>query len=135
MTIDLSAVSAALRAQARGLVADEAAVELLIAHRLWLARTDFTGGFLHVARGLVYGSEMAAVDWAGAVIALQAGQLACSTSEQQILRIIASLADGIPVDLRDVLTGLDETNLGLVAAAVWHAGGHRPNAWKEGEGS
>jgi len=77
MTIDLSAVSAALRAQARGLVADEAAVELLIAHRCWLARTDFTGGFLHVARGLVCGSEMAAVDWAGAVISLQAGQLAC----------------------------------------------------------
>ena len=35
----------------------------------------------------------------------------------------ASVADGVLVDLRDVLCGLDRANLALVAAAVWHAGG------------
>jgi hypothetical protein len=35
----------------------------------------------------------------------------------------ASLAEGIPANLRDALAGLDTTNVGLVARAVLHAGG------------
>jgi hypothetical protein len=31
--------------------------------------------------------------------------------EQRMLKITASLADGIPVDLRDTLTGLDDSNI------------------------
>jgi hypothetical protein len=42
-----------------------------------------------------------------------------------MLRIAASLADGIPVDLRDALSGLDSTNISLVAAAVLHANGNK----------
>jgi len=34
-----------------------------------------------------------------------------SGGEQRILRLSASLAEGIPVDLRDTSTGLDQTNL------------------------
>jgi hypothetical protein len=38
------------------------------------------------------------------VLRTQAGQLACSPSQSAMLRIAASLAEGIPVDLRDMLT-------------------------------
>jgi hypothetical protein len=36
---------------------------------------------------------------------------------------VASLAEGIPVDLRDALTGLDGHNAELVCHAVKHATG------------
>ena len=42
-----------------------------------------------------------------------------------MLRIAASLAGGIPVDLRDALTGLDTRNTELVRDAVTRATGHR----------
>lgn len=65
------------------------------------------------------------VDWRAAVAALEAGSLPCSHSERQLLRVAASIAEGVPVDLRDALGGLDRPNLVLVAAAVLQAGGHR----------
>jgi hypothetical protein len=43
--------------------------------------------------------------------------------------VAASLAEGIPDDLRDALTGLNATNIGLVAQAVLHAGGQRTRSW------
>jgi hypothetical protein len=122
-----SRLATALRHQARGVYCFEAAAELLIAHRFWLQRTDFTAHFVHVRKGLIDGRAMALIDWPGAITALQTGLLPCSGGEHRILRIAASLADGIPVDLQDVLTGLDDTNLDLVAATVLHAGGHRPH--------
>jgi hypothetical protein len=121
VTADLPA---ALRAHARGLFAAEAAADLLAAHRSWLHRGDFTGRFVEVGRSHG-GTAMAAVDWPAAVAALQAGDLPCSGGEHRILRLAASLAAGIPVDLREALTGLDQTNTELVAAAVRHAAGHR----------
>ena len=42
-----------------------------------------------------------------------------------MLKITASLADGIPVDLRDTLTGLDDRNVQLLITAVLHASGQR----------
>jgi hypothetical protein len=63
------------------------------------------------------------VDWAAAVRALDAGRLPCSGSEAQLLRIAASIAEGIPVDLGEALSSLDERNLGLVAEVVLCAGG------------
>ena len=42
-----------------------------------------------------------------------------------MLRIAASLADGIRVDLRDALTELDARNTDLVRDAVTRATGHR----------
>ena len=118
---------AALRAHARGLLAAEAAAELLIGHRAWLDRGDFTGRFVRLDAGTRPASATAAVDWPAAITALQAGDLPCSGSEQRVLRLAASLAEGIPVDLRTALTGLDAANTELVAAAVRHATGH-PNA-------
>ncbi len=42
-----------------------------------------------------------------------------------MLRIAASIAAGVPVDLREAVTGLDENNAVLAAAAVLHAAGSR----------
>jgi len=50
---------------------------------------------------------VAVVDWPSAVAALGTS-LPCSGGEQRMLRVTASLADGIAVDLRDTLTGLDD---------------------------
>ncbi len=121
-------ISAALRAGAKGLLCVEAAIELLVTQQSWLHRRDFIDRF--VDRPLFPGNgadrDMAFVDWAPAVAALDDGRLACSSGEGQLLRIAGSLAEGIPVDLRDAITGLDAVNSGLVARAVCHAAGHRP---------
>ncbi len=71
------------------------------------------------------GSVLAAVDWEAAVAALDAGALVCSSSEGQLLRLAASIAAGVAVDLWAALSGLDEGNAWLVAGAVLHAAGHR----------
>ncbi|MEZ0095255.1 hypothetical protein [Streptacidiphilus sp. EB129] len=116
---------AALRAQVQGLYACEAATDLLIAHASWLHRGDFVNGFVHTGPGLTSGVPMAAVNWPEAITALEEGRLPCSGGERRLLKIVASLAEGIPVDLRDTLTGVDAATISLVAAAVLHAGGHR----------
>jgi hypothetical protein len=38
----------------------------------------------------------------------------------------ASLAGGIPVDLRDAATGLDDRNIQRLLTAIQHASGQRP---------
>ena len=92
---------------------------------MWLYRDDF----LEVA--VVSGGEssggqvMAAVDFEAAASALQAGALPCSGSENRMLRLAASIAAGIPVDLGGAVSGLDAANAGLAAEAVLHAAGHR----------
>jgi hypothetical protein len=117
-------LAAALRAHAQGLHCPEAAVELLINHAGWLRRGDFHP-FIHTAAGLINRTPMAGIDWADAITALNRGQLPCSDGEARMLRLAASLAHGIPVDLGDALTGLDAHNAELVAHAVKHATGHR----------
>ena len=100
----------------------EAAVELLIGHRWWLVRDDF---LVHVesCRGLS-GESMAVVDWRAAWAALEDGHLPCSGGERQILRVATSIAEGVPIDLRDAVTSLDAVNSVRVACAVLAAGGH-----------
>jgi hypothetical protein len=44
----------------------------------------------------------------------------------RILLLSASLAGGIPVDLRDTATGLDGLNTALLVSAIRHATGKRP---------
>ena len=68
---------------------------------------------------------MATIDWPAAITALGAS-LPCSGGEQRMLKITASLADGIPVNLQDTLTGLDDRNIQLLITAVLHASGQRP---------
>jgi hypothetical protein len=99
----------------------EAAVELLIGHRSWLVRDDF---LVHVefCRGF-HGESMAAIDWRAAWVALEDGRLPCSSGERQILRVAASIAEGVPIDLGDAVTSLDAVNLNRVAQALLAAGG------------
>lgn len=115
---------AALRAHAHGLLAAEAAVELLIGHRAWLHRHDFLDDYVDTTAGLTTGTPTACVNWPAAITALETGALPCSAGEARMLRIAASLAEGIPIDLRAALTGLDADNLDLVTQAVLHTGRH-----------
>jgi len=102
----------------------EAAVELLIGHRSWLYREDFLEIAVEFGQGITSDAVMAAVDFEAAARALGAGMLPCSGGEGRVLRIAASIAEGVPVDLREAVTGLDENNAALAAAAVLHAAGH-----------
>ncbi|MGH3401308.1 MAG: hypothetical protein ACRDRJ_02145 [Streptosporangiaceae bacterium] len=69
---------------------------------------------------------MAEIDWPAAVSALGTRDLPCSGGEERMLRLAASIADGIPVSLHDTLTGIDDRNIELVITAVLHAWGQRP---------
>jgi hypothetical protein len=120
-------LATALRRQAQGVYCPEAAAELLIAHGTWLHRTDFTTRFIALSRGLADGRQMATIDWPAAITALAAGHLPCSGGEHRMLRLIASIADGIPADLHDILTGIDDHNIQLLLKAVLHASGRRPS--------
>jgi len=71
---------------------------------------------------------MAAIDWRAVWTAAEDGQLPCSSSERQVLRVAASIADGVPVDLGDAVGCLDAANSVLVARAVLAAGGHHEMA-------
>ena len=43
-----------------------------------------------------------------------------------MLKITASLADGIPVDLSATITGLDDENIARLITAILHTAGKRP---------
>jgi len=120
-------IQAALRAGAEGLLCAEAAVELLVKQRSWLRCISFVDTYIDCPEPTDQDPiALASVDWAGALNALDAGRLQCSSGEGKLLRIAGSLAEGIPVDLRDAITSLDSTNTKLVARALFHAAGHRP---------
>lgn len=114
---------AALRACAAGLYPLEAGTTLLISNGTFLHRDDFTSRFIQ--HGTSGGVRMAAVDWDAAITALNAGRLPCSGGERRILLLAASLAIGIPVDLHDAVTGLDDRNTHYLIAAIGHASGKR----------
>jgi hypothetical protein len=114
-----------LQAHARGLYHAEAAVELLIGHQHWLGCEEFVDRFVSVGQAMVGEAVLAVVDWQAAVEAMGGGGLPCSRSEGCVLRIAASIAGGVLVDLGDCLSSLDETNVGLVVEAVLHANGRR----------
>ena len=114
-----------LRAWARGIYPDEAGVGLLIGHAVFLHRADFTSRFITTPASSD-GTPLAVIDWPAAIAALD-GSLPCS-GENRMLRLAASLAAGIPVNLRDALTGIDGRGIQLVLQAVLHASGHRPSS-------
>lgn len=123
----MTGIDGALRAHAAGSLASMAAAELLIAGS-WTDRDDFAG-FVTVTASPGSGLTVAVVDWeAAAKAAVPGGGLCCSGGERRMLQVTASLAAGIPVDLRDAFTGLDEPNARLLAGAVLAASGHR-DAW------
>ena len=118
--MNVNDLAAALRACAAGLCPVEAGVALLISNGTFLHRDDFTSRF--ISHGTSGTTPMAAIDWAAATAALQAGELPCSGGERRILQLSASLADGIPADLRDTVTGLDGANTARLLSAIRHAG-------------
>lgn len=117
-----TSLATALRACAAGLYPLEAGVGLLIANGTFLHRDDFTSRFVNGT------TSMAAVDWDAATTALTAGELPCSGGEQRILKLAASLAAGIPVDLSDAVTGIDQQNVQRLVTAIRHASGQRQPA-------
>jgi len=115
-------LTAALRACAAGIYALEAGVNLLIANGTFLRRDDFTSQF--ISHGTGAGTSMAAVNWDAATAALARGDLPCSGGERRMLLLSASLAGGIPIDLRDAVTGLDSDNTARLLTAIRHAVGN-----------
>lgn len=112
---------AAPRACASGLYPLEAGVSLLIGSGAFLHRSDFTSRFIEHATSS--GVAMAAIDWEAAVTALTRGELPCAGGERRVLLLSASLADGIPVDLRNAATGIDDRNIQRLITAILHASG------------
>ena len=70
------------------------------------------------------GREVAAVDFAAAADAVQ-GMLPCSDGERQVLLVAASIAEGVPVDLREAALCMDGVNAARAAQAICHAAGRR----------
>ena len=68
--------------------------------------------------------EVAAVDFAAAADAVQ-GVLPCSDGERQVLLVAASIAEGVPVDLREAALCMDAVNAARAAQAICHAAGRR----------
>lgn len=100
-------------------------MELVIGHGCWLGRGDFVGEFVDGDGGADGEALRAWIDWTGAAAALDVGRLPGSGSEARMLRIAASLAEGVAVDLGEAVGGLGAHNVALVARAVLHAAGHR----------
>ena len=120
-----SGLADAIRVGAAGLYSLEAACELVISAG-WLHRDDFAR-FVTTGTALTDGvAELAHIDWRSVVSSRDAGLLPCSSGENRILRLAASIAGGIPVDLNDALSGLDQASISLVVRAVRHANGQRP---------
>jgi hypothetical protein len=114
----------AIRAWAKGWLPTEAAAELLISHRAWLLREDFLQVAVEVEWEPFRDRQVAAVDFTAAADAVQ-GVLPCSDGERQVLLVAASIAGGIPVDLREAALCLDGVNAARAAQAVCHAAGRR----------
>ena len=111
-----------LRDAAAGMLADTAAVDLVCAHGHFLHDPGFRR-IIAAGSSITTGQPLAVIRWNAAVHALQSGHLPCSGSERAVLLIAASLAEGIPVSLRDCLGNLDRRNITLVTAAIAAANG------------
>jgi hypothetical protein len=116
-----ASIATALRNHAEGSYCLAAAAELLIT-QAWLHRAGFTSRFITVHPSPGTGTPMAVIDWPAVGTALDT-TLPCSGGEQRMPKITASLADGIPVDLRDTITGLDDRNTQLLITAIRYASG------------
>lgn len=111
-----------LRDAAAGMCADTAAVDLICRHGHFLHDPGFRR-IIAAGSSITTGQPLAVIRWNAAVHALESGHLPCSGSERAILLIAASLAEGIPVSLRDNLGNLDRRNITLVTGAITAANG------------
>jgi hypothetical protein len=108
---------------ADGILADTAAVQLIISHENFLHRDAFRR-IINAGTSISTGQPLATIGWDAALRALDTGLMPCASSDQAILRIAASLGNpAIPVHLRTVLGNLDTRNIALVADAITAANG------------
>ena len=122
-TIPVQELTGQLGDAADGILADTAAVELIISHQNFLHRDAFRR-IISTGTSISTGQPLATIGWDAALHALDTGQLPCASSEQAILRIAASLGDpAISVRLRTVLGNLDARNITLVTSAITTANG------------
>jgi hypothetical protein len=87
-------------------------------------REDFLQVAVEVGWEPLGDQVVAAIDFAAAADAVQ-GMLPCSDGERQVLLVAASIAEGIPVDLREAALCMDAANAARAAQAVCHAAGRR----------
>jgi hypothetical protein len=122
-TIPASQLACLLRDAADGMCADVAAVGLIARHGHFLHDPAFRR-IIAAGSSITTGQPLAVIRWNAAIHALESGKLPCSSSEQAILRIAASLAEpSIAVRLRDNLGNLDRHNITLVTDAISAANG------------
>ena len=111
-----------LRDAAAGMLPDMAAAGLIIGHGHFLHDPAFRR-IIAAGSSVTDGQPFAVIRWNAALFALENGHLPCSGSERAVLLIAASLAEGVPVSLRDCLGSLDQRNITLVTAAITAANG------------
>ena len=68
--------------------------------------------------------QVAVIDFAAAADAVQS-VLPCSDGERQVMLVAASIAGGIPIDLREAALCMDAVNAARAAQAICHAAGRR----------
>lgn len=118
--LDSAEMESALLRAAVGDYAEEASVLLLINFGHWLPQ-------LHSA-GLIAVTEdedgaWARITWPALLRAADEGCIIGSGGQLRVLHAAASIADGHPVDLGDLVSRLDRRTLTLVLAAIAHAAG------------
>jgi hypothetical protein len=123
----IDALAAALYEHAAGSLAEAAAVNLVIAHEVWLHRRDFQEEFLRARSCHPTCAPTVAIRWKAAIAALSQGRLPCSGSEANLLRIAASLGSDLPVRPRRVLGNFDGRTITLITDAVTAANGTQPH--------
>ncbi len=122
-TVPAGQLACLLYDAAAGMCADVAAVMLIDRHGRFLHDPAFRR-IIAAGSSITTGQPLAVIRWNAAIHALDTGQLPCSSSEQAVLRIAASLADpGIAVRLRENLGNLDHRNIALVTDAITAANG------------
>lgn len=120
-------LTAPLHEHTAGSIADTAAVNLVIAHEVWLRRRDFQEQFLRARYCHPTCTPAVAVRWRAAITALGHGQLPCSSSEANLLRIAAAIGTDLPVRLRAALGNFDDRNIMLITDAITAANGTQPH--------
>ena len=127
-TIPADRLACLLYDAADGMCADVAAVMLIDRHGHFLHDPAFRR-IIAAGSSITTGQPLAVIRWTAAIHALDRGELPCSSSEQSVLPIAASLAGpGIAVQLRDNLGNLDARNIALVTDAIAAANGGRAAA-------
>lgn len=111
-----------LRDAAAGMLPDMAAADLIIGHGRFLHDPAFRR-IIAAGSSVADGQPFAVIRWNAALWALENGHLPCSGSERAVLLIAASIAEGVPVSLRDCLGSLDRRNITLVTDAIAAANG------------